>query len=176
MHQNTETFEKIYQDTYPFISKYVVLHCKNIEDVKDILQDIYLEVYKKIDKQDINIKYIYGIARNKINDYYRFKFKYHIVSLFEKNEDDLEYIDTIPDEKDLERSIFLNIESEQIWEYLKSKKVIISKIFYLYYYLECTILEIALELNISESNVKNYIYRTLKELKSKYERSQNDNI
>ena len=176
MHQNTETFESIYQDTYPKISKYVVLHCKNIEDVKDILQDIYLEVAKKIDKQEINLEYIYGIAKHKVNDYYRFKFKYQLVSLFEKNENDLEYIDTIQIESDLERNIILNIETEKIWEYLKSKNVIISKIFYLYYYLEYTISEIAIELNLSESNVKNYIYRTLKDLRKKYERNQNDNI
>ena len=33
-------FEKIYADSYETISKYVVCNCSNIEDVKDIIQNI----------------------------------------------------------------------------------------------------------------------------------------
>ena len=57
---------------------------------------------------------------------------------------------------------------DEIWNYLKSKSVIISKIFYLHYYLDLTIKEISLELKISESSVKNYLYRTLKELNTHF--------
>lgn len=158
-------FNQIYDKTYPMISKYVILHCENIEDVKDILQDIYLEVYKLIKKNKIiNEEYIMGITKNKIKDYYRFSYKHKIISLFTKY-DDLELIDTIPDDFNLERNILLKCSNEEVWNYLKKKPVIISKVIYLYYYLEMSILEISQELNISESNVKNYIYRTLKELR-----------
>ncbi|MGN1344325.1 MAG: RNA polymerase sigma factor [Traorella sp.] len=170
MHHNTDKFDRIYEQTIHDISKYVVIHCENIEDVKDILQEIYLEVFRKIQKNiDIDIKYIYGISKHKINDYYRFSYKNKILSLFTKNENEIEIIDTIPDENDLERNIFLHIESESIWNYLLSKPVIISKIFYLYYYEELSIKEISIELKLTEFNVKNYIYRTIKELRKKYE-------
>ena len=43
--------------------------------------------------------------------------------------------------------------------------MIISKIFYFYFYLELTIREIASELQLNESTVKNYLYRTIKEIK-----------
>lgn len=55
-----------------------------------------------------------------------------------------------------------------MWDFLKNKNVVIGKVFYLYYELDMTIKEISKELNISESNIKHYLYRTLKELKDTF--------
>ena len=54
---------------------------------------------------------------------------------------------------------------EEVWDYLKKKGIIIEKSFYLYYAVGLKISEISKLLNIKESSVKNYIYRTVKELK-----------
>ena len=60
-------------------------------------------------------------------------------------------------------------EWEKIWLYIKNKSnQNIPKIFYLYYNLDLTIKQISKELNLSESYVKNILYRTLKELYSKF--------
>ena len=56
MHKKTLDFNQIYKETYPVVSKYVVCHCKNIEDVKDILQEIYLHVYKQLQKNADGLK------------------------------------------------------------------------------------------------------------------------
>ena len=40
-------FEKLYEETYQEILRYIVCKCSNIEDVKDILQTVYLEVLNK---------------------------------------------------------------------------------------------------------------------------------
>lgn len=122
--------------------------------------------------KEVNLEYIYGIAKNKIRDYYRFSYKKRIMSLFSKHHDDLEVIDTLLDDSNLERDVMLKCSSEQVWDYLKKKSVIISKIFYLYYYLELSIKEISVELNLTESNVKNHIYRTLKELRECFEKEE----
>lgn len=106
-----------------------------------------------------------GIAKHKLKDYYRFNYKAKIISLnTSKNKDELELINNIPEDFNLDEYIITKEDIKLIWSYLKKKKVIISQIFYLYYYLDYSILEIAKELNISASNVKNYLYRTLKEL------------
>ena len=55
----------------------------------------------------------------------------------------------------------------KVWEMIKRKDIRIAKIFYLHYGLDMKIIDIAKELNLSESAVKNYIYRTIKELKNK---------
>lgn len=53
--------------------------------------------------------------------------------------------------------------------YLRGKPAVTRKIFYLYYSMELTIPQIAAELQMTESNVKNRLYRTLSELRTKYQ-------
>ena len=155
-------FNQIYNDTYKDISKYVVLNCSKMDDIDDIIQNIYLEVFKYIKKNiNINKTYIMGIAKHKVKDYYRFRYKDKIISLFNKEED---MTDQIPSDFDLEKSVIEKYNVNKVWNYLKTKKVIIFKVFYLYYNLDLSIKEISNTLNISESNVKHYLYRTLKEL------------
>lgn len=150
-----DKFDVVYNESYKDISRYVVLNANNIGDVKDILQNIYLEVYKNIDKvSDKN--YVFGIAKNVLKKYYRFKFL---------RKDDTEITDNIKSNINLEKTVMDKFDTEFVWKYLKKKNNNIAKIIYLYYYEDFTIKEIANSLNLTESNVKNYIYRTLKELR-----------
>lgn len=150
-----DKFDVVYNESYKDISRYVVLNANNIGDVKDILQNIYLEVYKNIDKvSDQN--YVFGIAKNVLKKYYRFKFL---------RKDDTEITDNIKSNINLEKTVMDKFDTELVWKYLKKKNNNIAKIIYLYYYEDFTIKEIANSLNLTESNVKNYIYRTLKELR-----------
>ena len=168
---NEQKFQNIYHLTYPKISRYVVSKCRNIEDVKDILQNIYMDVYKKMDKIDFieNEAYLHTLTKNKVNQYYRFKFKHkdQIVSIEDEIKDDI----------DISRDMVIKASVEEVWNFIKRKPVIISKIFYFYFYLELTIREIASELQLNESTVKNYLYRTIKEIKFELERTEvYDNI
>ena len=152
-----EDFQNVYDATYDDVLKYVVCNVSSIQDVADIIQEIYLAVYKKI-KKDITKEYILGIAKHKIKDYYRFRYKRKEYIW------DTEYIFEVPDDINL---LELTIQKNQIdfvWNYLKNKKCIIGKIFFLYYYENYSLKEIANILNLSESNVKHYLYRTLKEI------------
>ncbi len=150
-----DKFDVVYNESYKDISRYVVLNANNIGDVKDILQNIYLEVYKNIDKvSDKN--YVFGIAKNVLKKYYRFKFL---------RKDDTEITDNIKSNINLEKTVMDKFDTELVWKYLKKKNNNIAKIIYLYYYEDFTIKEIANSLNLTESNIKNYIYRTLKELR-----------
>ena len=163
---NLKKFEGIYNKTYHKILKYIILNCSNIEDVNDIIQETYLELYNVILKEkDINNyeHYLYGIAKNKIKKHYHMLYKIKTISLF-SNKDDIDLIDTIKSEIDIEKIIIKTSNVELIWEYLKKKKIIIQKIFYLYYQLDMKIKDISKELNINESYTKNCLYRTLKEL------------
>ena len=153
--KDLDKFDVVYNESYKDISRYVVLNANNIGDVKDILQNIYLEVYKNIDKvSDKN--YVFGIAKNVLKKYYRFKFL---------RKDDTEITDNIKSNINLEKTVMDKFDTELVWKYLKKKNNNIAKIIYLYYYEDFTIKEIANSLNLTESNVKNYIYRTLKELR-----------
>ncbi len=163
-----EDFKDIYNLTYNQTLKYIICKCSNIEDVNDLIQDTYVELYKilkrkkKIEVENIS-NYIIGIAKKQIFRYYGklYKTKEHIVF---SNSDILEDTD-IPLNFDLEDEIFTKLNVEKILNYIKSKDEKIIKIFYLFYYLNLKISEIAEEMNMSISNVKNVLYRTIKDIK-----------
>ncbi len=162
------TFDKVYNESYSTVLKYVVCNCSNVEDIKDIVQNVYLELLKIFQKDPFFNKgnaYIMGITKNKVNEYYRFNYKAKIISIFCKKEDFV-LLDIIPDNFDLQEEFIKKEDLKFVWDFLKKKKVIVFKIFYLYYYVDLSIKDISIELNISESNVKHYLYRTLKELNS----------
>ena len=177
-----KNFEEIYDLTYKDVLKFIICKCNNLNDVNEILQDTYIEFYQSlVRKKRLNLdnekSYIIGIAKNVLKKYYRNKFKENskIENIF-KIENEVEVEKQISSNEDIEIE-FINRENvEQIWDYLNKKDVLIAKIFYLYYSLDFKIIEIAEELNLNESNVKNYIYRTKKELKEIFgkEEAQNE--
>lgn len=160
--ETLKQFDVLYENTYFDVSKYVICKCSKPDDVEDILQNIYFAAFKAISKNvNVTKTYIMGIAKNKVQDYYRFNYKEKIVSLF-SNKDDLETINMLPTDVDLESIILDKYDTDLVWEYLKSKKVIIFKVFYLYFKLEMTIKEISECLDLTESNVKHCLYRTIR--------------
>lgn len=177
---NQETlkpFEQIYDDSYDYVLKYIICHCSNMEDVKDIIQNVYFEILKRIEqgKEMPNQKaYILGITKNKLKQYYRGKYKEKILCFFSNKEQE-EIENDCKAEIDISKEIITKEDIHFVWTFLKKKNVIIAKIFYLYYYEGYNIKEIAKELNQTESNIKNYLYRTLKELNSiMKERDENE--
>ena len=168
---NLKKFNDIYDKTYSDVLKYVIIKCHNVNDANDIIQDTYLEFWKILKRKNVeetNIKsYLIGIAINKIRKHYTLIQRIKTISLFDKNENDIEIIDTIKDNFSIEDLIIKNDNWDLIWNYIKKKKnQDIPKIFYLHYKMELSIKEISEELGINESYIKNLIYRTLKELYS----------
>lgn len=159
-----DKFNKIYNDTYEDVVKYVVCRCKKIDDVSDIVQNIYLEVLKSLKNKDINKNYIIGISNHKIKDYYRFRYRKKEISIEEPDQNNITLYEKIPSNIDIVNNYITNNDIDKVWAYLNKKSIIISRIFYLYYYMGYKIKEISQILNISEINVKHYLYRTLNEL------------
>ncbi len=162
-----EKFNEIYDKTYNNVLKFVVCKCSNMDDVNDIVQEIYIELYKKLmkanDIQNID-SYILGIAKNKINKHYGLLYKFKMLSLNSHDVKEQEIIENIPSDIDVEDITIKAMDLEIVWKELRKKKLIVQKIFYLYYNLDFTIKEIARELSLGESYIKNCLYRTLKEL------------
>ena len=179
---NLDKFNEFYKETYSNILRYIIIKChniiyiinimtfnNNINDVNDIIQDVYLELWKIMNKKNIddtNINsYLIGIAINKIKKYYSLVMRIRDISLFDKNNNDLEIIDKIDSSFDIESLLIKDEEWKSIWNFIKKKKnQDVPKVFYLYYKEEMTIKEISKLLNTKESYIKNLIYRTLNEL------------
>ena len=167
-----KNFEDIYARTYNSVLKYIVCKCQNLDDVNELIQDSYVELYRLLEKKRTvkvvnEVAYMIGIANNILKKYYRNQYKEKANILYiSKNMEDIEL--QLPSNLDLETDIINRENIEEIWNYLNNKNVLIAKIFYLYYGLGLKISEISNELEIGESNIKNYIYRTLNELKEHF--------
>lgn len=170
---NLYKFNEIYDKTHLDLLKYVIIKCHNVNDTKDIMQETYLELWNILNKKelsDINIKsYLIGVANNKIKKHYTLLQKIRTVSLFEKNDKDIELIDVIEDKMNINDLIIKKDNWNTIWKYIKNKKnQNIPKAFYLYYKWGLSIKEISKELKKGESYIKHLIYRTLKELQDNF--------
>lgn len=81
-----ESFKNIYDDTYYYLRRFVERRSQNSAIVDDILQEVYLEVFRHIDDLLIHENYIgwiYKTAENKIrklNNIYN-EFLIHEISL-----------------------------------------------------------------------------------------------
>lgn len=170
---NLEKFNDIYDKTYSDVMKYVIVKCHNINDANDIIQDVYFELWKILNKKEVfdtNIKsFLIGIAINKIKKHYSIIQRFKTISFFDTDSNDIELIDNIKSDIDIENLVIKSDDWNSVWNYLKNKKnQDIPKVFYLYYKLGLSLKEISNELDKSESYIKNLIYRTLKELSSNY--------
>lgn len=170
-----QEFEKIYIETYEYVLKFIIIKCYNINDVNDIIQDTYIELYKimKRKKKIENIEsFICGIATNIIKRYYHKKNK---IIVLQNDNEEVDMLNTIPDKFNLEEDFINKDNTEKVWNYIKTKDIDTIKTFYLYYRLDEKIVDIARELNLNESNIKNRIYRTLKEIRNILEKEDGKN-
>ena len=123
---NLDKFNEIYNRTYSNTLKYIIIKCHNINDVNDIIQDVYLELWKIMNKKNIddtNVNsYLIGIAVNKIKKYYSLVMRIRDISLFDKSNNELEIIDKIDSSFDIESLLIKDEEWKSIWDFIKNKK------------------------------------------------------
>lgn len=161
---NLLDFENIYQRTYDNTLKFIVIKCNNIDDINDIIQDTYIELYHKLQRKNIDVEneknYIVGIAKNIIKRHYR-KVKNENNEISINEYENMEVSDDI----NIEDNFITQENAKDVWNYIENKDIITTKVFYLYYILGYKIEEIADEMNLNLSNVKSRIYRNIKEMK-----------
>lgn len=170
-------FKEIYEQTYLGTLKYIAIKCNRIEDINDILQDTYIEFFRILKKKrNLNVEtsqsYINGIASNIIKRHYAKKKKEVILmSLVNEENEEIDVADTF----DLEQDFIVKQDAQEIFDFIKTKDRITAKVFYFYFIFGMKISEVAKELNLQESNVKNKIYRTVKEMKVRFGKDGGEN-
>ncbi|MGL4739667.1 MAG: RNA polymerase sigma factor, partial [Sarcina sp.] len=147
-----EILHQVYNDTYDEILKYIIARCNNIQDAKDLIQNIYFNFYKALEKREIENynKYLFKIAKNELYKTYGLlgiaKNNIPIFSLttteIEFNKDDALMINEDYD---------VNLICNEIYDYLKKKSLLTFKIFILYFKCDMKIKDISMTLKISES-------------------------
>jgi len=170
----TTFFNKIYDQTYRNVFAFVTSKCGNTNDIADILQETYMEVYLVTIKKGCSyIKneeaFVKNIAKTKIYRHYSLKEKISSFFAFTKDEQEIDLLAfAIADDIEIEESVANKLLIDDINDFLKKKPQLTQKVFFLFYYFDHTIQQIAKELCLSESNVKNKLYRTVKEIRELY--------
>ncbi|MCL1909862.1 MAG: sigma-70 family RNA polymerase sigma factor [Kiritimatiellaeota bacterium] len=172
-------FNEIYEATNKPVLAFITARCGKTADVGDIFQETYIELYRLINKRGTDYvtdakALAFRIAKQKISRHYSFLKRLQMfvpMTDRNRNEDnekidaDIEFSGTDADSFLTEDFVVNQIMLENAKQFVKNKPEDVKKIFYLFYDMDRTIPEIAEALALSESNVKNKLYRTIKELK-----------
>lgn len=174
-----QRFDCIYNETYDSTLKYVVSKCDNLSNVEDIMQNIYVKLFKIISKNknyvDNYKSFLIKLSKNELFKYYSIKNKMKIILNISIKEE-LSIFDNIKDEKiNIEEDIIKYVSLENIWKFIKRQDILTQKIITLYYMEDIKIKEIAKQLDLSESTVKTKMYRTIQKLNNEFGEREDKN-
>lgn len=154
--------ENIIEDFTPYISKIIDNMAKetlNTDDKEEIASDIFFILWNNREKLDINkymSSYLAGIARNVVKVYLRKL----------KNNLDISDYENCLYEFDTINLLDSNLEEiNKVEKTISKMKIIDRKIFLDFYYSSKSIRDIAKEQKISESSVKQRLYRIRNKIK-----------
>ncbi len=162
-------FHEIYQNTYKKVYAAILSGTENSHTAEDIFQEIYVELYNalKSGKSVHNPQsYLMAIVRRKLSRHYKSVKKSREREIL--SEDDNDIAELAADDFEIEDGIVNAELYREISAKLKAKSETVQQIFVMFYQLELTIPEIAENLSVSQSFVKNKLYRTLKEFRKLY--------
>ena len=164
-----DTFDSIYYATYDRVLAYTLRKCGKVEEIRDIVQETYTELFKTLVKRGEGYlkcpeAFVMRLAKSKVYQYYSEKERQMAQGL-------AEYVDVTKQESETisnvawEDSLLDKLTAEEVMEYISEKDELTRDIFYQHYFQDKTLKEIADAHGVKESTVKTRLYRTLRELK-----------
>jgi RNA polymerase sigma-70 factor (ECF subfamily) len=171
---DTSHFDEIYDSTKKAVLTLITAKCSRTADINDIFQDTYLELFQLLEKRGVEYvthekALVLRIAKRKIAKYYSLtnRLKMFVSTTATDEHGDVADISELEADPFLTEDFAVNqVMLESAQKLIQQKSENVKKVFYLFYSVGLTIPEIATELSMSESGVKNHLYRTLKELKN----------
>lgn len=169
-------FNKVYDETVNSLTKYVISKCGNILDTEDILQNIYARFYQRILKKgysDIeNFEaFLISIAKFELKNHYAAKNKASVTESFSDFTDEQMVMienEMSKTQKNFDDVLCNKLLAREIFEDIATADEVTGKIFYLYFVCDMRLADIAEELDMNLSAVKNKLYRTIERQKKKF--------
>jgi len=166
-------FDEIYDATHKAVLTFITAKCRRTADISDIFQETYMELYQVLQKRGASYiandkAFVLRLAKQKLARHYSLQERLRIFISFNaasEDEDNLEISDLESDAFLTEDFAVDQIILDEARQYIYSQPEIVQKMFYLFYDVGLTIAEIAAALDVSESQVKNKLYRNLKKLR-----------
>ena len=166
-------FNEIYNATYKPVLAYITAKCGNTADIQDIVQETYVELYTALEKRGVDYienekAFCLRIAKQKLSRHYTVLQRLRMIvpmTATNKEGDEIDITDFEASEF-IEQDFTVNhILLDHVRKFLSQKPQDVKKAFYLFYDVGLSISEISAILKISESSVKNKLYRTINELR-----------
>lgn len=158
---NNSAFGKLYELYYVPVFRYVYIRLRDKDEAQDLVQTVFLKVYKSIEKyEDENkepLPYFFTVARNSIIDYFR---KKRSVSLNEN-------VEIESNQEDPEGFAQRREEEKVVNEAIKSLKGDQKEVILLKYISGFSNSQIAESLNKSEEAIRQIQHRAFKVLRNK---------
>ena len=167
--ENDKYFESVYEKTYDYIYRFLVVKIKSRTIIDDIIQNVYLEFYQQLKKRGnehfLSEKhYILKIARGKVSDFYK--------SDLQDEHEDIEDVTIVYEKALYDFENDTSFTFDEIMHILADTDNLAYRIFILHYKYDYTIKKTAKLLEIPEATAKTKIYRTLRKLKERYKEVQ----
>jgi RNA polymerase sigma-70 factor (ECF subfamily) len=167
-------FDDVLEKYYGYIFKFVVKQSNNIEDAKDLTQEIFIKAYNnfgKYDSKKASVKtWLFAIANNHIINYWK--------SSYIRNKSQMEIdIEMISSDIDILESIIQD-EDIKLISFVMDKKLSKRniKIMNLYFFSNLKPKEIAEVLNIKSKTVSNVVSLSIRIIKEELEDNRNGKI
>lgn len=173
--ENPTFFGKIFDEYYKPIFNYIFHRVADYDVSRDIAADTFLKAYLNITSftwKNISIlTWLYRIATNEVNYYYRKNKASQIAyELFASQAERLFEFDDYKTEKQLlHEEIELNLDYQKVQKAMKKLKMKYQEVLALRFFEKKQILEIAEILDKKEGTVKSLLSRGLEKLKSEFE-------
>ena len=166
-------FEEIYNATHKAVLTLITAKCARTADISDIFQETYMELYQVLRKRGTGYitndkAFVLRLAKQKLSRYYSLQERLRMfvsVNALNGDGEDIGLTDSEADAFLTEDFAIDQVMLSEAKEFIHTRPEAVQKVFYLFYHMGLTIPEIAEALGISGSNVKNKLYRTLKELR-----------
>ena len=163
-------FEKLMDQYGESLIRLAYTYVRNHQVAEDIVQDVFLKAFEKLDKfrGESNYKtYLYRITINRSYDYFR-SWSYKNTLLTDK------ITKIVKQEKSAELLVITKDETSMLGEKILSLPVKYREVIILYYYSDYGIDEIAFILGISPNTIKTRLRRGREKLKDYLERTEGE--
>lgn len=167
MKYTPDDFTAIYHATFPQISKYVHFKVADLEDAQELVQNVYLDFYKYICKNDKRLDnvsaYLMSMAKNELTRYYKTRSETPVVL----DEEDYPIFEQIPDDQDLELEVLNSLSTQEIWTVIETMPALDKQILIAHYRFDLPFSEIARSLKMPGSTIRSRHLAAIETIKSK---------
>ena len=165
---DAQDFTAIYHATFNATSLFVHFRVANVADGEELLQEIYLDLYRHLMKHDRpeNLQaYLITIAKHHLARYYADQARQPVTL----SDEESTVIDQIPDDLDLETLVLNSTSTDAIWAVVETFSELDQKLLIARYRFDLPYSAIAKETGLPETTIKSRVANAIRKLQDRFQ-------